>query len=1746
MAWATKYQFKFNSSHGVEHRILIQKDGYSGGIIKRSLGRGPVLKKQKNGPICGTSLEIYAECTIDGEFAQDFFTSNPKDLRVRLYRGNNLIWTGFVSAETYSEPNIAPPYDVQIVATDGLGELKLVTFAPAGAVTLSEHFRTALSYAGEGHTIYVASALIMTGQATTATFGMSINLDYLADKSYYDVLTVLLDSLHATITMYNGNWLIARETDLSSLLSGSGLSVVQIAANGTVSTTTLAGVAKTIGSLADNTKDTWPVGYLSTAIEPARREVTVEAPWHTVSGPADPSMEATTGSPWTTEGQVTHNTTDDCYYELGLNQSDPTDRTWGTIKQEIPINKLDCGFELKLRVSPRVYKLRQGDTQWYARGLIKVHLEYDLTVTQTTPHTTAYIGTEEGWSGAPRAESDPSVDIPVTELDSIGERWLSVDIPAIATPDSSSRYLVSDTAVVRIVIEGYWVDVYECIITPTLDLPGYQDVITINNGARGAENAVEITGGRVRSDNLVNNMFYGGIWLYGGVPVTSFADSQNQGGDFLAIAALSYASSVANARLRTEGSINVPADFANLPLFLTVEDVPAWLETWDWDLLGDEVQLSLLSLPANQITVESETVTGLPEGYSGGLGRGSGSGSSAASSYSYKSGGSNYFEEDGEGGIRLKDDYNGLTIPGFIKSTGDQIVIDGDPGGGGGGGVLYLNELLDVTITLPSNGQTLFYQDGEWVNGNIDFSNYYTKAQVDDIIGTIQQFHYEVYASLEDVTDPQNNVLYLIGPTGSGEDKYEEYVYSGGWVKIGDTSIDLSGYVQTTRLDADEAIIAEAIQSLQSQIDAVSARDNYDELTASALYADMLATTYAYAERYYLTDGVFFYIETVNGIPCVKLNAPFITEGDQVIISGTPGGGGGGGITLYDYDQVKAMTADVALTAPSAWAMHQMWAEIFGGASSVLTSDNYTNYVNTTNFPGLDKVGTVTSVATGTGLTGGPITASGTISIDQTYLGYISHGETAYGWGDILTQAIQSFQSQIDAVSARNNYDELTATAFFGDVVSASALYAGSIELAGEDLGTAVTGIRSRLSSVENKFDADGSALSAVKLKTSRNIWGRPFDGTADVTGDLNLNGSSILGTHGNPVLSMAGMNGNYWVALGSMYFETRRYNPMIVGHTYISGSSATPSSVPSETLFVNGTSAFDGNVEIKTGRTLTIGGAVFTWVPAEGDTPGYLRLSTAFVTEGDQIILSGEPGGGGQGVGYLYELEDVSDDLATPTTGMVLYYDGTEWIGVAATEIGGVTSVVGASGDVTVTQIIDAITDEGLPWSAITEKPTTLAGYGITDAATASSVAALTTRVGTLESDETIISLALQSLQSQVDSVSARNEFDELTATVLFADTLSATSAYIGNITGHLSGNADTASHLIGSSYAVGSATQPVYFSGGLPVSCTYSINAATTSGTAGRLAYYAGANAISDFYNTIGGAYQPMYLNAGVPTACTYTLNAALLASSTAGRLAYYSGTNAVSEYYGNIGSGVMPMYLNAGVPTASTSTVGSVSLPVYLNAGTITACTAASLFSALGSNTVNNLEVTVAGQLRTITNLYATYDGAGEVISDKFTIVSSAIQSLQSQIDSVVTRFGTDECIATTAYFDMLSVGAYIYAGALVTTGDQTVASDATLKKNWRGLNYGIEDIARATAGVFDWKDGHGTSAGTIAQEWKDLIPELVHGEEGGMSLAYGQAAMLNTILLARHETEQDREIRQLKARVDELETRLKIRS
>ena len=73
-----------------------------------------------------------------------------------------------------------------------------------------------------------------------------------------------------------------------------------------------------------------------------------------------------------------------------------------------------------------------------------------------------------------------------------------------------------------------------------------------------------------------------------------------------------------------------------------------------------------------------------------------------------------------------------------------------------------------------------------------------------------------------------------------------------------------------------------------------------------------------------------------------------------------------------------------------------------------------------------------------------------------------------------------------------------------------------------------VTKAQVGLDKVDNTADADKVVASADKLTTSRKIWGQEFDGTADVSGDITLNGSIIAG---DPQLVDLGLpSGTLWM----------------------------------------------------------------------------------------------------------------------------------------------------------------------------------------------------------------------------------------------------------------------------------------------------------------------------------------------------------------------------------------------------------------------------------------------------------------------------------------------------------------------------------------------------------------------------------------------------------------------------------------
>lgn len=103
----------------------------------------------------------------------------------------------------------------------------------------------------------------------------------------------------------------------------------------------------------------------------------------------------------------------------------------------------------------------------------------------------------------------------------------------------------------------------------------------------------------------------------------------------------------------------------------------------------------------------------------------------------------------------------------------------------------------------------------------------------------------------------------------------------------------------------------------------------------------------------------------------------------------------------------------------------------------------------------------------------------------------------------------------------------------------------------------------------------------------------------------------------------------------------------------------------------------------------------------------------------------------------------------------------------------------------------------------------------------------------------------------------------------------------------------------------------------------------------------------------------------------------------------------------------------------------------------------------------------------------------------------------------------------------------------SGNFTATANVTAYSDERLKKDWVSFDGSFVDrLADVQSGTFTRIDTEDRQAGVSAQSLQRLIPEAVHeNEDGILSVAYGNAAMVSAIELAK-------EIRALKAEIAEL--------
>jgi hypothetical protein len=113
----------------------------------------------------------------------------------------------------------------------------------------------------------------------------------------------------------------------------------------------------------------------------------------------------------------------------------------------------------------------------------------------------------------------------------------------------------------------------------------------------------------------------------------------------------------------------------------------------------------------------------------------------------------------------------------------------------------------------------------------------------------------------------------------------------------------------------------------------------------------------------------------------------------------------------------------------------------------------------------------------------------------------------------------------------------------------------------------------------------------------------------------------------------------------------------------------------------------------------------------------------------------------------------------------------------------------------------------------------------------------------------------------------------------------------------------------------------------------------------------------------------------------------------------------------------------------------------------------------------------------------------------------------------------------------------------SGNATATANVTAYSDERRKENWRPVadNF-VAQLAEVKSGIYDRTDIEVTQAGVSAQSLQKLLPEVVmedEGEEKYLSVAYGNAALVSAIELAKELVVLKELVKELKAKVDRLE-------
>ena len=183
MSYVTKYKVPFKSISDTDYEILIDVQDYTGAITELTGGANPITIETDSNDVLSPVRSSKATISVYGsDYLQDLYTSNPQGINVRLMKGTDLEWLGFMTPDTFSQDVSRPEFIYDMECVSALNTLKYKKFAETGSkITFLQLIKNAALLAGY-------TELYLTTAITDASSGNVYANSSVAVANFYDEL----------------------------------------------------------------------------------------------------------------------------------------------------------------------------------------------------------------------------------------------------------------------------------------------------------------------------------------------------------------------------------------------------------------------------------------------------------------------------------------------------------------------------------------------------------------------------------------------------------------------------------------------------------------------------------------------------------------------------------------------------------------------------------------------------------------------------------------------------------------------------------------------------------------------------------------------------------------------------------------------------------------------------------------------------------------------------------------------------------------------------------------------------------------------------------------------------------------------------------------------------------------------------------------------------------------------------------------------------------------------------------------------------------------------------------------------------------------------------------------------------------------------------------------------------------------------------------------------------------------------